>query len=92
MKKIDQLWVLVSLELNVIETNQFFLLKEGVNRIRCWGIKKGPNWIENFKKTGVTSQRNLPTMPTLGVSSAGAADTFDMYALHLYMRLEHVQW
>ncbi len=32
-EKLDHLYVLVSLELNVIETNRFFLQKEGVNWI-----------------------------------------------------------
>ncbi len=32
-EKLDQIYVIVTLELNVIETNRFFLQKEGVNRI-----------------------------------------------------------
>ncbi len=32
-EKCDQIYVQVSLELNVIETSQFFLYKKGVNQI-----------------------------------------------------------
>ncbi len=43
-EKIDQLYVKLSLELNVIETNRLFRQKEGVNKIEM-GIIKGPNGI-----------------------------------------------
>ncbi len=51
-EKIDQLWVELSLKLNVIETNHFFLQKEKVNKMEL-GIKCGPNGIGKYKKTGV---------------------------------------
>ncbi len=41
----------LSLELNVIETNRFFLQKEGVSKI-AFGIKKGPCVIEKCQKGG----------------------------------------
>ncbi len=63
-EKLDQLYVLVSRELNVIETNRFFLQKEGVHRIVV-RYKQGANRIENPPKRG-SSQRNLPTMPNYG--------------------------
>ncbi len=50
-EKIDQLYVKLSLELNVIETNRFFLQKEGVNKIEL-GIKRDPMGLENVKNGG----------------------------------------
>ncbi len=49
-EKLDQLYVKVSLELNVIETTQFFLQKEGVNqfmmrhKIRTYSVRKSQKW------------------------------------------------
>ncbi len=50
-EKIDQFYIKLSLELNVIETNQLFLQKEGVNKIEV-GTKKGPNGIGKIVKNG----------------------------------------
>ncbi len=47
-EKIDQLYVKLSLKLNVIETNRFFLQKERVNTIE-FGIKGDPMGSENVK-------------------------------------------
>ncbi len=60
MFKLDQLYVKVSLELNVIDTNRFFLQKEGVNQIwlhHTIGTKSD----RHSQKWG-SSQQNLPTM------------------------------
>ncbi len=43
---IDQLYVQLCLEQNVIETNRFFLQKERVNKIK-WGIKRDQIGSEN---------------------------------------------
>ncbi len=51
-EKIDQIWVKLSLELNLIETNNFCLQKEMVNKVEL-GIKRDTMWSENVKKTGV---------------------------------------
>ncbi len=48
LMQLDQLYVHVSLELNVIDTNWFFLQKEEVNRI--W--LHHTNWIDNHKNEG----------------------------------------
>ncbi len=54
----------MSLELNVIETNWFFLQKEGVNRIVLrYKIGTQSDW--KSPKRG-SSPRNLPTMPKYG--------------------------
>ncbi len=50
-EKIEKIYVKLSLELNMIETNRFFMQKEGVNRIEL-GITKGPNGIGTCKKNG----------------------------------------
>ncbi len=57
--KLDQFLVLVSLEVNVIETNRFFLQKEGVNQIEL-GIKKDPMGLK-MSKMGV----NRVEVPTI---------------------------
>ncbi len=50
-QQLDQLYVKLFLELNAIETNCFFLQKEGVNNTKL-GIKRGPKLCENVN-TGV---------------------------------------
>ncbi len=62
--KLDQLYVHVSLELNVIDTNWLFLQQEGVNQIwlhHTIGTKS--DW--QSQKWG-SSLWNLPTMPKHG--------------------------
>ncbi len=62
--KLDQLYVHVYLELNVIDINWFFLQKEGVNRIwlhHTIGTKSD----RQSQKRG-SSPRNLSTMPKYG--------------------------
>ncbi len=58
VEKLDQLQVKFSLELNAIETTQFFLQKEGVNMMKL-GIKRHSLTSENTKK-GV-NPREVPT-------------------------------
>ncbi len=58
--KIEQIYVKVSLELNVIETNWFFLQKEGVNTIEL-DIKYGPNEIGKCHKGCQFTQRFTKT-------------------------------
>ncbi len=59
-EKLYQLYVLVSLEINVIETSQLFLQKEQVNRIVLrYKIGTQSDW----KKNPGASPRNLPAMP-----------------------------
>ncbi len=62
-EKVDQLYVLVSLELNVIETNRFFLQKEGVNEI-VLRYNKEPNRMENPQNGGHHSGSCLPCSST----------------------------
>ncbi len=50
-EKIYQLKVILSLELNVIETNRFILQKEWLNRIEL-EIKSDPMGSENVKNRG----------------------------------------
>ncbi len=47
-EKVNQFSVKLSLELNVIETNRFFLQKERVNKIKL-GIIRDPMGLENVK-------------------------------------------
>ncbi len=48
-KKFDQLYVKLSLELNMIEINRFFSTESVVNKIEL-GIKRDPMGSENVKK------------------------------------------
>ncbi len=64
--KIDQLWAILSLEINAIETDRFFLQKQGVNKIKL-GRKKGPNGIGKCQKWGSIEQ-TFPTMFKYGSS------------------------
>ncbi len=57
------------MELNVIETNRFFLQKEGVNRI-VLRYKIGTQSDRKSQKWG-SSPRNLPTMPKYGSTPRG---------------------
>ncbi len=59
-----QLEVQVSLELQMIGTNQYFLQKEGVNQI-VMRYKIGSHLKRKSHKQGL-SQQNLPTMPMYG--------------------------
>ncbi len=54
-------------QLNVKETNRFFLQKEGSIRLR---YKKWPNWTENPPKRG-SSPRNFLPCPSMGVPTPG---------------------
>ncbi len=62
-EKIDQLYVKLSLQLNVIETNQFFLHKERLNNIEL-DIKNGPNGIGKCQKQG-SIEWKFPTISCL---------------------------
>ncbi len=62
--KLDQLYVHVSLELNAIDTNWFFLHKEGVNWI-WFHYAIGTNSDRQSQQRGASPQ-NLPTMPKYG--------------------------
>ncbi len=46
----------------MIETNQFFLQKEVVNKIEL-GIKRGPNGIGKCQKLGSSSSMGVPPPP-----------------------------
>ncbi len=68
-ENLDQLYVQVSLKLNVIETNQFFLQKDGVNQIMmCHKI--GTQFDRKSQKCG-SSMQNLTTMPKYGSNLPG---------------------
>ncbi len=73
-ENLDQLEVKLSRELNVIETNRYFLQKKKVNKIEL-GIKKGPNGIWKCQKRG-SIERKFPTMFKYG--SAPMIDNFQV--------------
>ncbi len=64
----DQLQVKLYLELNVIETNNVFVQKRGVNKIEL-GIKMDPMGYENVKEGG-QSQGSFPLPLSMGVPSS----------------------
>ncbi len=63
VKKIDHLYILVSLELNVIETHWFFFCRKSWSIVMTHTIGTQLDW--KSKKRG-SSLQNVPTMPNYG--------------------------
>ncbi len=64
---LDQIEVQLSLELNVIETNQYFSTDRGVNQMVM--MHKLDTQLKRKSKKRGSSSRNFPTMPKYGSST-----------------------
>ncbi len=70
----------------MIETNRFFLQKEGVNKIEL-GIKKGPRGIGKCQKRG-SIERKFPTI----FKSPGSNGSFKPSIFHLGWLLLYIMF